>query len=461
MARVQGRVFRQIIPRAKAELYAANRVTGGFSYTSVQGFLTLAQDTVAVTDPARLWAMVRADHPGISGQPMQPEADGSIFFLDFELDDDANAAVTPATSGEEGVLEEDRFLPPWTGLGSTAWTPEWIRELVTIYPLRMRPGATLTLLTADGASTLLRTLEMDRTGQLGWVRDGAPAVFPDDNLPLHSLFVDSQGLVPAHRYGEELMVFDRDRRALRLRLGALSAYGVVHPGLVWGALSAFVLPRVWLLTVGRFGGLPVTVQYHYRASDQELVAGITYVGRPWPGMTESGFWGDQYTGFHAEVPDRLLEKVDSLTINAPADLSVASESLPPRPPAAAIDELWGSDYVVLPGGAQVAVLRQGDGALTRWAPDRRAATAMFPGHGDMMEVDPFGVLVDVAPLSGTPVRAITRAHVGGSEVEIIGQRGDDLLCRPLGSDQSVTYTVQAPAVEGMEDLFIADTPPSR
>lgn len=436
--------YRQVLRPERVQLYMANRQVAGFACTHVQGFVSLLADTAEVTDPSLLWGMLRPDHPGIDLRPV-PFPTGGVDVLDFTLDDDFPQSVHPSTGGGAGQsasFDFSRFLDPWTGTGVSASELAMVRESVIDLPALVMPGARITHVHPDGTTELLAVLDVDVLGRPRWSTPEGDSVAPADGVePVPRLYVDAQGRVPAHTVGEGLVsVPGADERAVRLRLqpDAVEACGATS-GRGWALVASTALPRTWVVTSATSMGLPVGVQYT-RISEEGLMAGVCYVGRPFEGMGQAGWWGDQYCGFHTEVPWSSLQDVSAN--GSGIDPSPRPEGLTvPDIPSDPVLFAWGEDYIA-PGGTSPTPVDHEGGRVWVNLPHFQAADVMFPGHGEVVPAPGGGVRVDLAPLGAPRADVLTQGLLDGAPVLVLGTFGEDYVI--IHPDDATTVTPDSP-----------------
>lgn len=180
------------------------------------------------------------------------------------------------------------------------------------------------------------------------------------------------------------------------------------------------------------------------------VAGVTWVGRPYPTMAEHGFWGDQYGDFHSEVPWTMLVDFHDLPIEmlvaSEAEVEEAPETLPSTDTA-----LWSDDYVMVNSAYITAV--EGPDSQTTTVHDFRAANIIYPGHGGISHLSPTETAVDLSPLNPRPVGIQTTATlISGETVTVNGGSGNDLLV--VGTPGGEVRTTPRGAVTDLVDHII-------
>ncbi|WP_131333584.1 hypothetical protein [Schaalia vaccimaxillae] len=424
--------LRQVLNPDRVDLYRSNRCVGGFSYTAIQGFVHHRRDTWQAT-PQELWALVRPDHPGIDNAPTQMPSD-SFWVIDFELDDDSLALMSPSTADEERGITPERFAEPWLGTGVAASTGDaLVREYILLSPLEMLPGAVISEVDSNGALSPVASLSIVGTGERRWIdMDGNSIASPDQSSALHRLFVNTGGWTPAAALGpEHVLILGSDERTVRLRTalpGVVGPSGILmsggSPDAGWAIVQGSHVRRLWMTTMANFGGLPVTVVYA-TPTPQGTIAGVTWVGRPYPTMAQHGFWGDQYSGFHAEVPWDILTDFRDVPVEIPI-VSDAQIEASPDPVTSAGTSLWASEYLMVDSGYITAVVDV-DSTMAL-VPDFRSANIMYPGNGGISRIDRRHTLVDLAPLNPRRVEVATSGHlIDGENVVVVGSNDHDLL----------------------------------
>lgn len=446
----------QVVTPRTAELYRTNHVVAGFSPLFVSGFMVPLTQVGPAPTADHLVSALRPDHPGAGGDTggfLPPDAmpgtttpsgtagtdatgqdprlpDGGVLVLTFDLDsDDSRAPVISRTSGRIG---DGHFAAPWTGSGHPASaTPSFIDEYVALEPLHLLPGALLEHIGQDGTRSPVCRLEIDPDGRWTW-RDptGAAQVEDSRTTDLHELFIDRSGLWPVDpldaRHG---LVLAPDRRVLRLGLAGVLEATDVAGTTARGLVDRLSTSEVAVRTTVDIAGLTCTVRTMRLGPKGQWLLGVTHVGRCDGEARRLGFWGDQYTGLHAEFPEDAFDHSTTERIVV-RRTHVPHGSLPAAPPfpGTSVPETpeWHREFLQLGSGAVVAVEGGSARPLAR-VPDPRAAELMFPGCAGTAVDDSGDTWADLTGVSGVLVDAVTRAALADDfEVLVVGEEGHSI-----------------------------------
>lgn len=458
--------LRQILSPERVDLYRANRCIGGFSSTTIQGFAHHPADTYGMT-PERIWRYARPDHPRADGSPV-PMPEGPLYVIDFQLGDESSFFVLPSNWDEELGVTSERFADPWLGTGVAASGPEvLVRERIVATPCDILPNAVISEIKPDGSLDPQLTLLVNAAGERRWFSTSGDSVpSPDAAAPNQRLFANAGGWLPAAVMSPgHLHILTHDERSARMRAnlpGVLGPSGVLStggaPGLGWALVQETHIHRMWAVSKATIAGRDFDVQYAYRAADSTRL-GLTWIGRPFPGMVELGFWGDQYSGFHAEVPWTLVEGFTTDYLQSAIDVDDAI--LPAPTLMNSIGSApWADGYLHLDSAYLVANFAP-EGTVVP-VPDFRSADIMYPGH-DLLTTLPDGTITtDLGLLHPQRLNIRTTATLpSGEQVVVLGTENDDyIIASPdehgrLG-DEATMRTVPRNMIAALQDEFLPE-----
>ncbi|MDY6214741.1 MAG: hypothetical protein SPH79_09675 [Schaalia hyovaginalis] len=443
--------YLQVLTEAQAKAYLSNTASTGIHPGRIAGFFCREAD-VAGLKPVDILAAVRPEHQTLTGayQQYNPR---ELHVLIVHVNPDVQMATTSSTLSEQSDPPLTRFSTPVTGTGFAASTNDSIiPEYLSITGALLAPGDQIRRIDADGVSTVLATYSATPEGAPRWISADAP----DEGHVLlqdgeHALFMEIGGhALPAYMQDpDHLALIAPDSRAAWFCHPAADAYVLAGPGRVLSIYSLAHIDSLHRLeTTARWQGLTICVE---GITDEHVDA--LFVGRPYQGMAEAGFVGDQYHGFRARLPRSEV-----------SDYTIAMSGLTPgrRPvrPDEAAPFLSGEEAAF----KQYFLHQQDRAPLPLWAapgpdgrthpvirvPDRRALQVMVPGCREAWADADGGALVPITQFDpgASVINAVTR---------LTDTDGDQWLCQSVSSGAFLAQRILPDGV----DPQLQEIPPTR
>lgn len=427
------RPYFQLLSPQRLSAYLVNTAQWGFNPWTVSGYFLPASQLGPSPQLDRVVKVFAHNYRHADGQTRPfVHHDGCLYALRFACDTDATQQVV-ASSPQE--LKGD--TPPSS-------IPQFISWRCASEPVELLPGARIERICPDGTVTVVSVYTLQINGQRTWEGHPPPRAYSEIVPPaFHRTFAKVDGLHPVFPLDRRrLFTVGSDRRALRLRLGTYADHIGVHGDTAWAVLDRTHCPQAWATTRGTVRGLPVTVSRRHSDASRSVLD-VTYIG-PWAEQLPIlGFWGDEGAGFHATLPEAMVEDVEtSVAWEEPKKGGSTAQIDPPH--QGTNTPRWHREFVRMPWGAIVPT-RSEDERLLAWAPDERAADLMFPGHNGIVAHFGTGVNVDVTTTRGELCEAVTRTTLFDNpnlECYLLGE-GYRSGLHP-GSLQAMFYTWRPP-----------------